>query len=331
MKISKIIADKLADLREVDIHNSNLVSGYRNDDFVGVESIAPIVPTPKEAGVYPIWSPSPYIPIEKLRVSMGSKRVRIDMSTTKGAYAIARYEVEVPIYGWELKEIVEQNHDTFVEKKTLRGEDVVQLGMEVAISTALQDPTSYDSSVVDVVTTSTQQFMDTINCDPIARMRYAINVAARKLNVRKERLAVAFGPLTWEAFCDHPKVLGRAVGQTGNEPSTGRIKEILQVGEINLLSGTYAVTIDEINPDEMVTADLWGDVVLIYLPVRKPNPGDPLPAAIARLEEVPYVDEYADKTVAGDALIKVTHDAWGLVRGSNKRIYMIKNASGKTL
>jgi len=334
--LRQLIADKLADLREVDTHNSNLVSGYRNDDFVGVSQICPIVPTPKEAGVYPVWRPSSFIPIDKLRVSMGSKRVRLDLSTDAGRYQIARYEVEVPIYGWELSEIIAANLDTFVENKTKRGADVTMLGMEVAVSTIFQTATEYATSMVHVEATSTKQWMDTVNSDPIGDLRGWINIARRKLNVKKDRLAVAFGPLTIEALVDHPKVLGRAVGTTGKEPNNARLAEILGVASVETLSGSYSVDVDAADPNSIVTADLWGDVVLIYLPVPKPNPGDPLPGAIARLEGQPFVDEYADKTVAGDALIKVAHDAWGLVRMGDKdgkicRVFMGKNISGKTV
>jgi len=331
--LRKVIADKSADLREVDIHNSNMAQGYRNRAFSGVKSICPIVSSPKDAGKYPTWGPAPYVPIDKLRVTMGSNRVRIDRTVAAGQYNIDRYEVEVPMYTWELDEIIEANRAQFEEQKAQTGSDVCQLGMEVAISTAMQDVTRYDSSMVRVYSSSATQWSDTINSTPIEDLRAAIHVARHALNVDKEELWLwlAYGPD--EAIADHPKVQTRASGATGNDLSHKRLGEILQIKGCESLLGSYSVKVDDKNPDAItnVSADLWHDCVLIGIKSEAPKPGEPLPGAIVRREGFPFVDEYVDERVAGTPLVKVTHDAWSFTQFSNKRLYVMKNVSGKTV
>jgi hypothetical protein len=115
-------ADKLGNLRQVDPHLTALSNGYRAPKLMGITDLYPIVRSPKEAGKYTNWSPDPYIPIDKLQVGMGAKRLRIDVNNSSGAFATAQFEVEVAILDRELREIVEADRETYVEKKSLRGE-----------------------------------------------------------------------------------------------------------------------------------------------------------------------------------------------------------------
>lgn len=324
-----LAADKLSSLRQVDPHNTALANGYRNPAMVGVTDIYPIVRTPKEAGKFTNWGPEPYIPIDKLRTAMGAKRLRIDVSNASGAYQTAQFEVEVPIYDRELAEIIDDDRETYIEKKTLRGQKVSQLGMEVAIANRLQDATKYDAAFTTVLA-GANQWQDTVNSNPLNDLRTWIRKLRLSLNVDQRELAVGIGPKTYEALTDHPKVLSRTVGTTGKDPDETRIAEMLRVGSVKVLAGSYAITVDETTPDNNVFADLWGDVVVVYRPApAKSDPETPLPGAVVRKDGFSVVEEYIDASVSGGpAIIKVTKDNWGIVQVSNKRLFLAKNVSG---
>lgn len=333
---SLFAADRLGDLRAPDPHIQALANGYRNTDMTAIDRFWPIVPVPKMAGTFTNWSPDPFIPIDLLRVGTKTRRVRLDIANGRGSYATARYEVEVAILDSELEEIIADDRETFIEKKGLRGEAVVQLGMEAAVANKLQDAASYDTNNVQVLTGG-NQWGDKINSDPIALLRPIIARMRRLLSMRSDQLGIAFGQIPFDAFKDHPKVLSRAVGTTGKEPNEARLAEILSVGEVTTLPGSYFVTIDEKNPDNNVAADLYGDVVVVYPILKaagstgpvKVDPDTPLPGAIVRHENYPQVDDYIDQQVSGGpAQVKVTKENWGIVQISKTRLYLIKAASG---
>lgn len=323
-----LAADRLSDVRQVDEHSTALANGYRDSVLVGVGEIYPIATVVKESGKYTNWGATPHIPIAKFRGAIGSKRLRIDVANSGGSFNLAQYEVEVPIYDRVLRETHDDDRDTLVESLTLRGERVIQLGMEVEISSFLQNSANYDAAMVEVLA-GVNQWQDQTNSNPLNDLRRWVRKVRLALNVPQEMLHVAIGIKTYEALTDHPKVLNRAVGTTGEDPDEARIAKLLRVGKVRILSGSYAVTIDESIPDSMVAADLWGDVVLVYLPVPKPRPDLPLAGAIVRKSGFPVVEEYIDPTVnGGPAIVKVTKENWGICQVSNKRIFLAKNVSG---
>jgi hypothetical protein len=322
-------ADKLGNLRQVDPHLTALSNGYRAPKLMGITDLYPIVRSPKEAGKYTNWSPDPYIPIDKLRVGMGAKRLRIDVNNSSGAFATAQFEVEVAILDRELREIIDADRETYVEKKSLRGERVVQLGMEVAVATRLQNAANYDGSYVTTLAGG-NLFSDYTNSDPIALLSPYITRVALSCGLDEEDMGVWFSPIAWLTFKNHPKVLNRAVGATGKEPSKERIAEILGAKKVDKLASSYFVQIDETTPDNNVAARIWNDCIIIGPPApAQSDPDTPLPGAVVRHDDFPQVEEYIDQTVGGGpATVKVTKDNWGVTQISRKRLVLIKNVTG---
>ena len=325
--VKRVAADKLSQLRQVDEHNSNLMSGYRNKAFVGLR-LWPIVEATKESGKFTEFGPSPFIPAAKLQTGLGSKRVRLDYTTATGSYTTNRLEVDVPIYDRELEEIAESDRDNFVERKTMLGQDVSQLAMEFAIATLASDPTQYASGF-SVTNSGTSQWKDQVNSDPVGQLRAAVTKMSNQLGVPFEALAIAITPKVFTALSDHPKILARIqynpTGGTAVLTPTA-IAGIFGVGRVDVLSAQYPVTIDPSDPTATVFAFLWGDVAIVYLPIEKPSFADPLWGAIVRKSGYPYVDEYRDFSI--DAIVKTARDNWGLTLRANNRAYLINAASG---
>lgn len=325
--MKQIAADKLSQLRQVDEHNSNLQSGYRNRNFVGLR-MWPIVSSRKESGKYTEFGPSPYINKDKLKTGLGSKRVRVDFTTATGTYATDRFEVDVPIYDRELEEIADSDLDAFVEAKTMLGQDVSQLAMEAFIAGLISDPTQYASGF-SITNSGTSQWKDTTNSDPIAQLRAGVMKIANQLGVAYDQLAIAVDPKAWQALSDHPKVLTRIQynPQGGTAVLTqSALAAIFNVKQVDILSAQYPVTVDPNDPTATVFAFLWSDVAVVYLPIEKPTFASPLWGAIVRKEGYPYVDEYRDASI--DAVIKTSRDNWGVTQRANNRGYLISAASG---
>lgn len=326
-----LVADRLGDLRRVDPHTTALANGYTDDALISPSKIYPIRRVVKEAGSFTNWGPTPHIPIQKFNLALGTKRLRIDVSMGGGKYAVAHYEVEVPITKREIDNTIEDNREKYIEVKSMRGEKVVQLGMEVENASFLQNPANYDAAYVSALAGG-NQWADQVNANPVASLRPLIRKVRMSVGM-KTPIGVWFGTRPWEAFHDHPKVITRAVGATGNEPNLKRIAEILDVNECGVLAVNYGVDIDEQNPDANVFAELWGDVVIIApIPPADENPDFPLPGAIVRQGEGVVVEEYDDPTVqGGPAVIKVTKDSWGQTQISRKRMAIVRDASGLAL
>lgn len=328
------VADRLSDLRQVDPHTTALANGYRDDTLVSPTFIYPIRRVLKEAGRYTSWGPTPHIPIATFNRALGTKRLRIDVGHGGGKYTIAHYEVEVPILRREIDNVIEDNRETFLRAKSLRGERVVQLGMEVEIANHLQNGANHDAAYVEVLAGG-NQWADQVNSNPIAKLRPKIRKVRLSVGMQTP-VGVWFGSRPFEAFTDHPKVLSRAVGATGDEPDEARIAKMLGVQRVGLLAASYAETIDEQDPDSNVFAELWGDVVIIapLAPATDDgNPDFPLPGAIVRHgESGVVVEEYDDPTVqGGPANVKVTKDSWGITQISRKRMAILLDASGVPL
>ncbi|HSY51151.1 MAG TPA: hypothetical protein VLC46_20260 [Thermoanaerobaculia bacterium] len=324
-----LAADKLGSLRMVDPHITALANGYRAPKLLGITKIYPIVPSPKEAGKYTNWAPDPYIDINRLKVGLGTKRLRIDVNNSSGTFATAQFEIEVAILDRELKEIIDDDRETYVEKKSLRGERVVQLGMEVAVATRLQNGANYASNYVSTLSGG-NLFSDYTNSDPVSILSPMITRVALSCGLDEEDMGVYFSPIAWLTFKNHPKVLSRAVGTTGKEPSKGRVAEILNVRDVDKLASSYFVTIDETNIDNNVAARIWNDCVIICPPApATSDPDTPLPGAVVRHTDFPEVEEYIDQTVGGGpATVKVTKDNWGITQISQKRVALFKNVTG---
>jgi len=319
-----LAADKWSGLRAPDPHLTALANGYRNKTLTGLNRICPIVYSPKEAGTYTNWAPSPYIPIDRLRVGMTTKRLRIDVNNAKGGFATAQYEVETAITDRELKNVLEDDRETYVEMKAMRGEDVVQLGMEKFIADRWQDPASFDAAFYEILA-GTNLWNDPAS-DPAAKLRVVIKKMRLALQTLRADIGVYMSDDVYDVFTEHPKVITRAVGTTGDDPDETRIAKMLRVGEVGTLAGSYSVTVDETAPDNSVSADLWSNICLVTLAApAKPSPTTPIPGAIVRTDGMPEFEEYVDHTVAGGpATVKVVKDNWGYAEISKKRVYAIR-------
>jgi len=330
--LKRIAADKLSQLRQVDEHSTNLLSGYRNDTLVGITRILPIVEVTRESGKFTEYGPSPFMKKAELQKALSDTRLKVDFTTASGTYFTNRVEVEVPIYESELEEIAESDRETFVERKSMLGEDIVQLGMEYEVSSLLSDVAQYAAGYTVTLSGATQWKQSTST--PLTDLRTAVRKIALANGKPYTRVGIAFTPKAWEAISDHAQIQAKIqYGAGPNNPSVvtqDALAKVFGVGRVDILAAQYPVSVDPIDPTATLFDFLWGDVVLVYILFDKPSIADPLPGAVVRKVGYPWVSEYRwDPT---DATMKVTRDNYGVMlrkaSGGLNRIYMINAASG---
>jgi len=329
--LKRVAADKLSQLRQVDEHSTNLLSGYRNETLVGIR-IFPIVEVQKESGKFTEYGPSPFLQKSQLQKAMSSDRISVDFTTASGSYFTNRAEIEVPIYDQELEEIADSDLDSFVEKKSMLGEDVVQLAMEYEVSSILSDVNQYASGYTVTLAGSTQWKQTTST--PLTDLRTAVRKIALANGKSYKQLGIAFTPKAWEAISDHAQIQAKI--QYGAGPANPSVvtekalADVFGVGRVDILAAQYPITLDPQDPTATVFDFLWGDVVLVYVINEKPNISTPLPGAIVRKVGYPWVSEY--RWEKKDCIYKVVRDNWGVMvrkaSGGLNRVYLIKNASG---
>ena len=331
-RTQRVAADKLGQLRQVDEHSTNLISGYRNKNFVSL-NIFPIVSVAKESGKFTEFGPAPFIQKAALANALGAKRLRLDYTTATGSYFTNRADIEVPIFDRELDEIADSDRADFIEQKSYLGEDVVQLAMEFEVAGVISDPAQYAAGFTVTLTAGTTSWKNA-GSTPVSDIRTGVRKLSNQLGVGYKDLAIAITPKVWEALSDNAAILQRiqytpAPGQPA-VLTTDALAAIFGVGRVDVMSAQYPITVDPSDPTATVYSFLWGDICVIYLPIAKPNFGSPIAGAIVRREGYPWIDGYRDFTI--DADIKVTRDNWGVMvrkaAGGLNRIYMINVASG---
>jgi hypothetical protein len=319
-----VAAGKLERLRYIDEHNTNLVSGYRFPEFVGVSEIAPIVPRTQEAGKFPKFGAEATMIYPEIRRPFMSPRVRINQTMGFGSYATDEVGVEVAIYDREKRAVPEKVRPRYEENKAKLGAQVIQLWMEYSISVILQDPTRYASGNVEVLT-GANVWHDKINSDPWADMTRWLTIEKYRVGKEFKDLSIALGPANYLALIQHPLTIERfARGTVANEVG---IANTLGCKSVRMLTGMYTSDLlDPEDPDSAVFADVWGDVALTYYKIEDAQIGDPLAAAIMRVEGLPVVTEYRDERHTCD--IKAVDDNFGFVQVSNRRIVLATNVAG---
>jgi hypothetical protein len=319
-----LAVSKLEKLRYIDEHNTNLVTGYRFPEFVGVSEIAPIIDTTQEAGKFPKFGPEAMMVYPEIRRPFMSPRVRINQSMSYGSYTTDEVGVEVAIYDRERRAVPEKIRPRYEENKVKLGEQVIQLWMEYSTATILQDPSRYAAGCVEAIT-GANQWRDKINSDPWADMTRWLTIL--KYNVGKEfkDLSIALGAPAMLALIQHPATIDRfARGTVANEVG---IANMLGCRSVRMFSGMYVTEmLDAEDPDSAVMTDLWGDVALAYYKVDDPQIGDPVAAAIPRVEGAKVVTEYRDERHTCD--IKAVDDNFGFVQVSNRRLVFATGVSG---
>ena len=315
---------KLEKLRYVDEHNTNLVTGYRFPEFVGVTEIAPIIDTTQEAGKFPKFGAEAMMVYPEIRRPFMSPRVRINQTMSFGTYATDEVGVEVAIYDRERRAVPDKVRARYEENKVKLGEQVIQLWMEYSIATILQDPTRYASGCVEALT-GANQWQDKLNSDPWADMTRWLTTLKYKVGKDFKDLSIALGAKGMLALIQHPKTIDRfARGTVANEVG---IANMLGCRSVKLFSGMYVTDmLDAEDPDSAVMSDLWGDVAVSYYKVDDAQIGDPVAAAIARVDGAKVVTEYRDERHTCD--IKAVDDNFGFVQVSNRRLVLATGVAG---
>ena len=311
-------------LRFVDEHNTNLVSGYRFPEFVGVSEIAPIVPTAQEAGKFPKFGPEAMMVVPEVRQPFRSPRVRINQSMASAGYTTDEVGAEVAIYDRERRAVPEKARTRYEENKSKLAAQVIQLWMEYSIASVLQNASTFAVGNVETITGG-NQWKDKINSDPWADMTRWLTILKYKVGKEIRELSLALGPKAWMALLAHPKTIERFA--RGIVPNEEGIANTLGCRSVKMLQGMYVTDmLDPEDPDSAVITDLWGDVAIAYLKIDDPQIGDPLFAATPRVEGYPIVTEYRDERHRCD--VKAVDDNFGFVLVSSRRAVLALTVAG---
>lgn len=314
---------KLAKNRVVDAHASNLASGYRAPDLIGLKKIMPIVPVSSEAGKFMVFGADANVIRAGLERALGEDRKRIEMRVGSGSYNTAEVALEAPIYDRELKNVPESRRQDYRDKKTLMVERYHQLGMEFAIATILRNAATYNVNNTTALT-GTNQWSNAAST-PYANLRTALRVVSAALGIPTTELSVAIAPKPYESLQDHAQTQDR-VKYTGKEPDLGFFASALNCKSFDLLSAMYASSFDPKDPLNVTFSNIYDDEVIVYYDVPNPNAGDPLFGGVARVEGYPIVTEYRDEPKSAD--IVACDENYGIFTLNPRAAFLYRTVSG---
>lgn len=315
---------KLKKTRVVDVHASQLVSGYRAPEFVAVSKILPIVDVSSEAGQFMEFAADASVIRQNLKRALGDDRHRIEMRVGSDKYATNEFSVEVPIYDRELRSVPEERKQDYRDKKAILGEKTQQLLMEYTAAQILKDPAKYHANFTAALA-GVNQWKETTS-KPIKNLRDALRAVSFSTGIPVASLGIALAPKPWEALQDHAEIRDR-VKYTGSDVTTQWLAQALQCGSVDLLAGMYASAFDADDPANVTFTNIFDDEVMVFPVIDKPTVADPLPGCIARHEDYPIVTEYRDEPKSADII--AVDDNWGVHwKSSQRRIYLYRTVSG---
>lgn len=311
-------------LRQVDPHETAIVSGYRNNRLVGINEIMPIIEVNKEKGTYTEWGPDAKVVREGLEQPYGSRRAMIDFSVAKGDYATVKVGVDVPLYEEEVEEIADGDLQTLRDKKSTLGEDIIQLGMEKIVADYVQTAGNYAAGFTTALS-GTARWDDYTNSDPFTDLSTGLDKLELSVDCEQDELAVAVGPTVWSKLRNHPKLTAALSSNDEKIVTPQFVARKLGIKELKILRGKHVISgYDFKDPRTAVFAHLWGKVALVYRPMASPSIDQPLWGFVARRKGYHRVESFNDNYL--DAEIKSVKDKWGLSVRANNRAYLITTA-----
>jgi hypothetical protein len=315
---------KLASNRVVDAHASQLVSGYRKPQFVGVNRILPIVDVVFEAGKFMEFAADASVIRSNMNRALGDGRSSIEMRVGEGSYATGEVGIKVPLYDRELRNVPQERRADYEAKKRDLAAEAHLLLMEYTCKGVLTDATKYNAA--NTVTLAGTDQWKTSTGTPVKNLRDWLWVISLSTGIDISELGVALAPKPWRALLDSADVRDR-LKYTGRELSTEILKGLLTCGEVTLLAGMYASAFNPDDPTDVTFTFLYDDEVIVYPLISKPSIVDPLPGAICRVQGYPIVSQYRDEDKSAD--ITAVDDNWGLMwKPANRRLFLGKNVSG---
>ena len=308
---------KLSELRQVDEHSSELVSGFRAPNLVGVGEIFPIVEVNKEAGTYSEYGPDASVIHEGLEQPLGSARKYIDMTVAKGDYRAVKFGLNVPLYDEEREEAADP--EEWEDRKAELGASIMQLLMEKTISSYISNPANYDPAYTEALVGGAK-WSDYVNSDPLGDVTRWLSKEELVQDCESDELNVAVGPLVAGHARQHPQLKVTAANGDSKNPSLADLAAKFNCKEVKVLRGKVVQNFDPKDPRATLFMHLWGNIIVVYRKLAKPVIDAPLWGAITRRKGYPIVEDYRNNDV--DADVKAHKDKWGLTVRSNKRGFL---------
>ncbi len=308
---------KLKELRVVDPHSTELVSGFRAPNLVGVGEIMPIVEVNKEAGSFTEYGPDASVIHAGLEQPLGAARKYIDMTVAKGDYRAVKFGVNVPLFDEERDEAADPA--TWEDRKSAFGAYIMQLMMEKTIADYIQNPANYAAGYTEALA-GVAQWSDYVNSDPIGDVNRYLDKEELVQDCESDELTVALGPAVLSIARNHPKLKVTAANGDSKNPSLADLAAKFGCKEVKVLRGKVVDTFNPKDPTATLFMHLWGKVVVVYRKIETPAIDLPLWGAITRRKGYPIVEEYRNNDI--DADVKANKDKWGLTVRSNKRGFL---------
>jgi len=312
---------KLQELRVVDPHSTELVSGYRAPNLVGVGEIMPIVEVNKEAGVYTEYGPDASVIHAGLEQPLGSARKYIDMTVAKGDYRAVKFGVNVPLFDEEGEEVADRS--AWEDRKSTFGAHVMQLFMEKTIADYLQNPAKYAVGYKAALV-GAARWNDFVGSDPLADVTAMLDALELVHDCEADELNIALGPKVYSKLRNHPQLKVTAANGDARNPTLADLAAKFGCNEVKVLRGKFAETFNPKDPRATIFAHLWGKVAIGYRPMVQPTIDQPLWGAITRRKGYPITEEYRNNEI--DAEVKAVKDKWGLHVRADNRGYLISDA-----
>lgn len=273
------MADRLKQLRIVDPVLTNLARGYRNAAFVG-ESLFPIAPMDKEAGVIPLFGKEAFVVVDTERAIRAQSNI-ITPDDVDGLDVVLReHDIAYPV------DYREQNESMFdaEARASRRVVNTIDLRREVTCAKLAQNPATYLAG--SKVTLAGASQWSGGGGDPVAVVENGKEVVRGRIGVRPN--TITMGASVYQSLKFHPK-LQEALGS--NE------RKLITIEHLKVLFGVQDIFIGEALGGTGAPTDIWTDsLVLAY--VAKPKAGEqadyeePSFGYTLRRKGMPEIDTY---------------------------------------
>jgi hypothetical protein len=275
-----------SELRIVDPVLTNLVRGYSNAEFIGL-NVFPFAPVIKEAGKIPLFGKENFLMFNTERAMRAKSNLLPVEARSTVDYATVEYDAVYPIDYREAEE------DEFNARKygAFRAQSAVQLTAEKQAADLAFTAANYPSGNKVTLSGTAQWTGITAASVPITDVRAGITAVRNKIG--KEPNTMILGYDAFRSLQDHPTIIERIKYSMKGIVTIELLKEIFGIKDIFIGKGLYST-------DAGVMTNLWNDsCAILYIPGQQSSVErsvyEPSFGYTLRKKGNPIVDTYVEE------------------------------------
>ena len=245
-----------SELRIVDPVLTNLVRGYTNAEFIGL-NVFPFAPVTKEAGKIPSFGKEAFLLFNTERAMRAKSNVLPVEARSTIDYATVEHDAVYPL---DYREIEEDEFNARVYG-SYRAQSAVLLNAEKQAADLAFTAGNYPSGSKVTLSGTGQWTSSDAASVPIANVRTAMSTVRNKIG--KEPNVMVLGYDAFRALQDHSTIIERIKYSMKGIVTVDLLKEIFGIKNIFIGKGLYVT-------DAGVMTNLWNDsCAVIYVPEQQ--------------------------------------------------------------